>query len=261
MNTPPTCRRGRRRAHGGLRGAAHQGTPRGRKAAVRTERPRGLKPAARFLVGAIALATLPAGCGYAGGELLYMLGFGRAKKVEAKFRLTDEAILILVDDPGHRLDWPMAKRHLTDSLGQALIKNDAAKRVIPFETLTSLRQDDPNIDRRGCREMGQIAGAEQVIWIEVQDFRAVREIETDDEAAYFTVSVKVINAGTREPGARARLWPVSPRGHTSSVALKGGDILRLKTRNGVSKELAGKLAKRIARLFYDHRLNDFESDR
>ncbi len=188
-----------------------------------------------------------------------MMGVGRGQKVEAQFRLTDGPILVLVDDSTQLVDRPMTTRYLADRLAQELIKKKAAKKIIPEQTLDALRQREPDLHRRGCREVGEMVGAKQVLWIEIRDFLAGEQIESAAEAAYITVSVKVISAGELEPGKRARLWPVSPKGRILSEVLAGSDCLRLKTKDAIGRELADKLATQVARLFHDHRLDRLES--
>ena len=110
-----------------------------------------------MLGGVLILTAWSAGCGYSQGELLYMLGAGRGQVVEAKYNLTDKPILVLLDDPTGRMDLPAAKHHFVDELSQLLIKNKAAKKIIPRQTVQSLRQAEPDFERRGCREVGELA--------------------------------------------------------------------------------------------------------
>ena len=55
---------------------------------------RARRPGTRMLMVLSCLSLC--GCTYSGGQLLYMLGFGRGQKVEAKFRLTDGPVMILI---------------------------------------------------------------------------------------------------------------------------------------------------------------------
>lgn len=206
---------------------------------------------------AVVTAGLVSGCTYSGGELLYMLGFGKRAMVEAQFQLTDEPVLIFIDDDEGRVDWPIAKRQLEDHLIQALLRNKAAKKIIPPQTLQGIRQSDPEFGKRSCREIGEQVGATQVLWLRVADFFAHEEFQDSSTAAYFVLTAKVIDVNHRE-GARARLWPSSPEGHPVDASLPGDAILRLKTRNAICNELAAELAEKIAKLFYDYRPGDFE---
>jgi hypothetical protein len=190
--------------------------------------------------------------------MLYMLGLGKGEKVEAKFRLTHGPLLILIDDASQSADASTAGRHLFDNLAQELLKHKAAQKIVPQETLLHLRQSMPDFEKRGCREMGKQTGADQVLWIEIQDFVADEQIQDALMAAYFAVTVKVVNVREDESGSRVRLWPTNPDGHTVAVSMTGSEVGLAKTRDAILKELTSRLAAEIARLFYDHRLGDFE---
>lgn len=112
-----------------------------------------------------------------GGKLLFASGLFQPKKVEARFRLTKNPILILVDDPRERVDWPVFSRLLTDDLAQELLRNEAAAKIVPIQTLQSIQQTETRYAERGAREIGELAGAEQVLWIEVQDFLVQEEVD------------------------------------------------------------------------------------
>ena len=198
------------------------------------------------------------GCTYSGGAFLYALGVGRGQKVPAQFRLTTGPVLILIDDVSHRADSAPAVRYLFDDLSQELLRNKAAQKIIPDETLLHLKQSVPNFEKRGCRELGREAGAEQVLWIEIQDFSAEEQVQDVLVAASIVVTVKVVNTMEDANPARARLWPENPAGHTVAVTLTGSEVSLAKTQDAILKELTNRLAVDIAKLFYEHRLGDFE---
>ena len=122
-------------------------------------------PRGRRMVGYLALACAiglsSVSCTYSGGELLYMLGVGRGEKVEAEIRLTDGPLLVFVDDVNERVDWPRARAYLCDDLSQALLRHQAAKKIVPRATVDSLRQSLPDFDKRGAREIGEMTGGGQ----------------------------------------------------------------------------------------------------
>ena len=219
--------------------------------------PRGPRIGASLALScAVGLSSLS--CTYSGGELLYMLGVGRGAKVEARFRLTEGPVMVFVDDVNERVDWPRARSYLCDDLSQELLRNSAATKIVPRATIDSLRQSLPDFEKRGARELGEMVGADQVLWIEMHDFLAEERIVDASMAAYWTVTVKVLNAREKESRSRVRLWPTSPEGHILSAALSGADVDRLKTRDAISKALSEKLVVDIARLFYEYRKGDFE---
>jgi hypothetical protein len=206
----------------------------------------------------VALALPASGCTYSGGELLFALGFGSGRKVPAEFRLTDAPLMIFIDDIHEHIDWPPARRALFDELSQELLRHKAAKKIIPLATLEQLQQSVPKFDQRGCREIGEIAGAEQVLWLEVRDFVADEEIFDANDAAYVAVTVKVINVRETKRRSRVRLWPVSPDGHLVTASMSGSEVSIKKDKDDIVEELAKRLAADVARLFYDHRAPEFE---
>lgn len=214
----------------------------------------------RAIVALFVFATSSAGCTYSGGELLYALGIGSGPLVEAEFQLTDGPVLILIDDPVQRVDWPPTTLYLFDDLAQELLKHEAAKKIIPRQTVDGLKQTTQQYSKRGCREIGELAGAEQVLWIVVQDFLAEQQITEVGVAAYLTVTVKVINVLENEHSGRVRLWPASPRGEQIAVSMTGSEVALARTKDGTAKNLARRLAIKTAKRFYEHRLADFELD-
>ena len=204
------------------------------------------------------LICLPAsGCWYSGGELLYLLGAGRMRVIPAEFQLSDGPVLVLLDDPMERVDWPPVNSHFVDDVSRQLIEHGAAKKVIPRATIDALRQTVHDFEKRGCREIGKLAGAHQVIWIEVRDFLAVSQVLDPSNAAYFSVSVKVINALEEKNRTRVRLWPTSPTGHAIHVRMDGSEVSMARNKDTIAKELGHRLAGEIAKLFYDHRPDRF----
>lgn len=205
------------------------------------------------------LPALASGCTARGGQLLYVMGFGKAPKVEAQFRLTDEPVMLLIDDIHERIDWPETERYIFDELSQALLRNEAAKKIIPQETVDQLRQSMEDFNQRGCREIGERAGATQVLWLEVRDFLAEENILDSSNAAYISVSVRVIDVTQKQSRTQVRLWPTSPDGHYLTVGLSGAEAIEAKTKGEIARKLAGKLADAVAKLFYDHRAENMRS--
>ncbi len=246
MNTPSTCRAARRpydrRPPWGAESASC--------VASRFHRD-------RWAVCAMLGSAVLTGCTYSGGEMLYFLGVGQGKLVKAEFRLVDGPILILLDDPAERIDWPAAKRYVFDELSQELIRVGAATKIIPWQALERLHRNEPDFAKRGCREVGRLAGADQVLWLEIQDYMADDTFYDPANAAYCIVTVKVIDAH-EENRSRVRLWPTSAEGRVVAARLNGSEVTRAKTKDAVARALAAHLAEGVAELFYDHRLGDFE---
>jgi len=207
----------------------------------------------------LPIALLPiVGCTYSGGQLLYMLGFGDAGRVDAQFTLTEGPLLVFIDDFNEQLTTPVAAHYLFDELSQELLRHKAAKKIIPLETIDGIRQSHPDFGKLSAREIGELAGAEQVLWVEVADFLAEEQVFSAADAAYFRVVLRVLDPNEKKRRSRVRLWPVSPAGQQVGTSLTGGRVTELKTPTDISKALAADLAVKIAKLFYEHQLGDFE---
>lgn len=213
----------------------------------------------RVMMGVLIGSALVGGCGPSGGAALYFTGLFQRKKVPAEFTLTTGPILILIDDPKPVVDWPVFLRLVNDDLGQELLRNKAAQKIIPIQTLQSIEQTEANYAKRGAREIGELAGADQVLWIEMRDFLAPDSAEDLSEAAYAVASVKVIDVHA-ENRAAARVWPSNPQGKVVSVKRTGSEVARAKTRDAVSKDLSAALSVKIARNFYAYRPEDTEEE-
>ncbi len=78
------------------------------------------------------------------------------------------------------------------------------------------------------------------------------------DAAYFRVSVRVLDPHEKKRRSRVRLWPLSPSGQRIGTDLTGARVVELKTRTAISRVLAADLAVKISKLFYEHQLGEFE---
>ncbi len=213
----------------------------------------------KFIVGALTCLSLwtATGCGFSGGEFLYMMGVGKSLKIDAQFTLGEEPVLVLIDDPGQVMDWPPAWKYLTDDISQALVKNEAAKRVVARSTIENLRRTHLDFSKRGCREIGQLAGASQVLWVEIKDFLAQEDIHSASNAAYIIATVKVIDVKS-DKRSRVRAWPTSPTGHMVNAGLTGSHVVQLRTKDAICRELSTRITDKITKLFYEYEADDFD---
>lgn len=217
------------------------------------------KPVLMMTFAAWTAQTMGLGCGPEAGAALYYTGLFQRKKIPAEFTLSPGPILILIDDPQGVVDWPVFIRLLNDDLAQELLRHKATQKIIPVQTLQSIQQTESDFAKRGAREVGELAGAEQVLWVEVRDFLAPESAEELSEAAYVVASVKVIDVRAANRSA-ARLWPANPQGKVVSVNRSGSEVMRARTRDGVAKDLSAALSAKIARHFYAYRPTDTEAE-
>lgn len=211
------------------------------------------KPIVASLVWTVLAAP---GCTYTGGKLLYFAGIAKGPLYEAEHKFTDGTLMIFVDDVHDEVDWPAARGYLFDEISQTLLRKEAASKIIPRETIESLRSTLPDFRKRGCREIGELVGADEVLWIEVHDFLANKEFTEANEAALWIVTVKVLNVHETKSRNRVRLWPSSPEGQLVSASLGGSEIQMLSDRNAIAKRLAEKLGFTVSRFFYDYHEED-----
>jgi hypothetical protein len=198
------------------------------------------------------------GCTFGGGELLYNLGVGKASKVPAAFKLTDGRLMVFIDDVHERVDWPQARGYLFDELTQALLRNQAAKKIIPQETIDAMQRSLPEFNKLSAREIGALVDADQVLWVETTEFLAQENSIDAGDAAYWAATIKVLNPKEKQARTQVRLWPPSPAGHLLRVRMTGAHVSEKKTVDKISRELARMLGDKIAKLFYEYQPDDFE---
>jgi len=210
------------------------------------------------LLGGTLLPAMASGCGMSQGRLLYFMGFGKRETVKAQFRLTQEPVLILVDDLGGQVDWPPTITYLRDRLGRELISAGGANRIIPPKTLDTVRSAHIDYDRLSTRKIGELCGAEQVLWVEIDQYFADPEFFEPTDGAWLTATIKVIDVLKHEDRSRVRSWPMTPRGHYVSVTMDGSAVARAKTKDAIAQQLAEKLTTEVVRVFTDWVPGDFE---
>jgi len=190
------------------------------------------------------------------GTLLYWMGAGRLHKIEAEFILSEGPILILVDDLEERVTWAPARDLIAKEFARELLEHKATLKVISPETVRRFRRTHANFDDLKCTQVGRLVGAEQVLWIAVTAFYAEEEVHDTTQAASLSVTVRVINPNERKSRHKVRLWPTNREGKAVAVQLNANEVNRLKTKDRIATELSRKLAADVAKLFYEHSLQD-----
>ena len=204
----------------------------------------------------LAGLVLCSGCGMTQGKLLWAMGVGSGQKVPAEFELTRHGpVLVLVDDSEERLDSPATRSELAQKVGRLLKEHNAVAQLVPQKALDRLRRKHPDFEERGCREVGRMTEAHQVVWIDVRDMYARAEVDETIHAARMSVTVKVIDALTETRGEE-RLWPVQHEGHIVSTELHANEVLRAKTPPAIAAKLTDRAAEQVARLFYEYPLEE-----
>ncbi|MEE9296094.1 MAG: hypothetical protein V3W34_14195 [Phycisphaerae bacterium] len=216
-----------------------------------------LRPPA-FLTVCVLILTALNGCGYSGGEALFMFGLFQRPKIKAEFKLTAGPVVVLVDDLREHCYWPEATTILAEQLAEQLKEHNAAKLLIPHAALQRLRQSYPNFDELSYRRIAQLLHAEQAIAVEVRSFFATVDPTDATAAASMSAAIKVIDAREETQQSKARLWPRSPGGRIFQAEISADRVARAKTRKGILEVLTGALAEKMAKSFYDRKMDDFE---
>jgi len=201
---------------------------------------------------AMALLVIVAGCGQQFGAILYHLGAGQNKKVEAEFQFPVTPLLILVDD-----DWDLVRPRtacdlLVDLLANELRQRGLAERVTSNDELAKLRLAHANFDERGAREIGQLAQADTILWLQIKRFALPDDLDRVMTPVPFALTVKVLDANA-EKRDEVRLWPKTREGHTVEIEVSPYDLRQCKDMRQAHELMATQMAGDIAKLFYTHR--------
>ncbi len=199
----------------------------------------------------MALFGVIAGCGPQAGTFLYFFGQPPKQTTKAQFKLTKGPLLILFDD-SPAVDMPpefreVTIRRMTDLFRQVGI-ND---KVVAPARLNQIRQENRDFDKKGIREIGRMAKAEQVLWLHPKEFALPTAPEQALDPGRVSVVLKVINANAEERGD-LRLWPVSEEGELVSMTFAPARMRDAKTEQERIELMADNLAAKISRLFYDY---------
>lgn len=213
-----------------------------------------------ILSATVVLCAASLSCVGHWGGLGYFAGMGRDTKVDQEFTLPENTLVILVDDPGEKVQWPRARGLLAEYVGEELAQHDAVEKIVRPEAVARLRRMDTEFESYPATVVGRKVGADTVLLLEVRDFFAPVEIEDTSTAAKMTVAVKVLNANERDNADDVRLWPVDRGGHIIETQLKAVEVHALEGDQATARELARRTAIHVARLFYQHTLGDIDDE-
>ncbi len=212
-----------------------------------------LSPAPRvWLLVAIAAAALVLGSCNILGPASY-LAFGKPK-VEAQYQLLDRPTVVFVDDRSDAipLNATRVRRTIADKISTELMARELVTNVISSRDAMALaRQRDREDKLLAIDDIGDAAGAEQVIYVQMMSFLGSPDGYTPKPTA--TCRVKVIDVARR-----TRLFPAPDAvGAWREVAVVVPVISReqYRTASGrrqIEQMLALLTADQVAKLFYRH---------
>jgi hypothetical protein len=206
------------------------------------------------LVAIISLAPA-AGCGPSLGAWLYTLKLYPTQTIAAQYTIPKGNLLILVDDDRDLIQPKTARDSLIDELAKLFKEHEVADRVTTNEELSKLRQQEPKFEKRGAREIGQLANADTVLWLNTINFSLNNDLEMTVTPGKFAVMVKVVNAKA-EKADEVRLWPTDRDGRLVEVTMSSHDIRQCKSLKEAHEKMAAALADEVAKLFYEQKIKE-----
>lgn len=196
-------------------------------------------------------ACLLFGCGPSAGAMFYWLGLGQQQQVPAQFTLTRGPLAIFVDDPDGLLSVPEASTALIEELANLFARNNINHQVVPAERVARLIYSRPATNSWSIRKVGEELGAQQVLYIQVRQFRLRQQPRDPIFQGQWTVAIKVISTERKH---NVRLWPKRPEGQqvkvTTPMHPPQGSGYEVK----LARRMAKMLARKIAFYFYKHPL-------
>lgn len=212
-----------------------------------------LSPAPRlWLLVAVAAAALILGSCNILGPASY-LAFG-GPKVEAQYQLLDRPTVVFVDDQSDAipLHATRVRRTIADKISTELMARDLVTNVISSRDAMALaRQRDREGQLLAIGDIGDAAGAEQVIYVQLVSFLGSPDGYTPKPTASCRVKVIDVVRRTRvfpAPDAE-RAW------HDVTVVVPAINVEQYRTSSGrrqIEQMLALLTADQVAKLFYRH---------
>ncbi len=160
-------------------------------------------------------------------------------------------ILVLVDDLVSPVAYGPIKGELTERLNEKLTEHKIAAETVPYTDLLKLISAAPNFNRLAVSEVGQKLGADLVLCVAINKFSLKDNEVSPLWRGHMETTVRIVDVekGRLWPEDRPAGYPVKPietptKSHPS--ASYGIDVART---------LAEKMADRIAKLFYTHKVS------
>ena len=205
------------------------------------------KPVVALLLGLMTLFL--GGCNIA-GPLAYI--FSPVPKVEALCELEDRPTVVFVDDRENRVNPVALRRVIADRLSQELMANDVLTMTIsPRDAEVAARQRDSHDNMLSIDAIGLAVGAEQVIYIEMLDFR--ERTDRYNLKPQARCRIRVIDVTNQE-----KIFPSVDSGESAYPVQVQMNAMRPEqynsraTRNQIAQALANEIGSQIALLFYEH---------
>jgi len=205
----------------------------------------------RFLLSAACCAAvLPTG-GCAIGNWLAAMTLPPPKD-PALFEIPEgKTVLVLPDDPFSRVAYEPFRQDLATEINRLLVENEVTKAAIPFQDLADLEVRTNNLDGLSSGEIRRKLGADIVIYVPITQWALKDDPASTIWHGRTNMLVRVIDVdeGLLWPRDRRDGWPIEP------VEIPTGET-SAGYATTMSRKLALAAAKRVAEMFYDHKISN-----
>ena len=192
-----------------------------------------------------ATVLLVAGCNYLLPASYIIEG---PPKAPAAFELPSKRTVVIVDDKINRMPRVALRVGIGDSVGTHLLENNVVPETITTRDAVALiRRMDTASKPISIQRICESLGAEQVVYVEIDDFNLSGGRDEGGPEAVALIKVLDITNGSR-------LWPTagSEAVQSSLQDINPSLISTSAGRREVEDKLAEKLGEDIAKLFYAH---------
>ncbi len=171
-------------------------------------------------------------------------------KEPARYELPRRKTVVYVDDRANRMTRAALRTAVGEEVGTLILQQALVPEVVSTkDAVAYARRADTSDKQVSIRKIGEAVGAEQVIYIDVDDYRISADGATPRPAAI--VNVKVIDVGSG-----ARLWPDGTDEGERMIVRTREQSLELYNssagRRRVEDALAKQVAEDVSKLFYEH---------
>lgn len=204
-------------------------------------------PACMALVAALVAGIVFGGCNYLIPASYLIEG---PPKEPARYELPRRKTVVYVDDRANRMTRAALRTAVGEEVGTLILQQALVPEVVSTkDAVAYARRADSSDKQVSIRRIGEAVGAEQVIYIDVDEYRISADGATPRPAAI--VNVKVIDVGSG-----ARLWPDGTDEGERMVVRTREQSLELYNssagRRRVEDALAKQVAEDVSKLFYEH---------
>lgn len=174
-------------------------------------------------------------------------------KIDEEFELREVVTVVFVDDRKSAFPRTALRAIVAETINEMLVEEGAlpaSKMINARETIALARSLESSSSRVTIEKIGLEAGAEQVIYVELDGFALTMDGYTPRPTSRCRVKVIDIAAGTRVyPGA------ASPRGREVQSQLREvspDNFTSFARRRKIEDQLAQKTGVQVAKLFHPH---------